>query len=765
MIAGELPEWSPVEAAAQLAEQVELAAGRGVVAILVVPDAALAELRAEVRARFPEGPSGDRLVEFRFSGGDDPDGRLRALNFARDRLLRDGRVVLIAVSGPEELRRLQREAVDLVVAPDLLGTVRLPAPERPWSEVARDLRAKMEERHRVLDLTGLVPATAEHRAVELEQVYIDLVDLSRRDEADAAGRHVLVLGDPGAGKTTFLRHLAVRLAGGAPVAGLPPGVPVLVPLADYGQDRERRVRPFAAFLADWLEGLGVAGARAILDHLDEVVLLLDGLDELPEAGARRAVLDELARLEAAAVVVTGRTPVVDDLRAAQVRRFEIVGCGRPDRRQIREVIHRFHRILPRRHGRDPDDLFRRIRQDRALRSLARNPLMLVFLILLHDLDAGLPDRRVEVFHRLGELLVDRWRRARSLARAAGGEGGRSWTPADVMRVLGPLAWAMVKRRGRPVGPAEIEEVLFEVERRRLPEEVAREAARRTLARLERDTALLVRRPGGWAFVHLTVAEFFAAREVLRDGERWARLTARPFAYDSREIVVFAAGILGVIAGEDDRLAELGAAVLRRSLRPGRYDQRHPSLIMGLLDEQPGFAPSLRADLVDRLFRFLFVNAFSPWKAELVQAEAVGFLEAARDKEHGPQVREALKRWLVPPHRAIRWDRVERLKLGNLKDAMGIVDGWVDLSRKMKTRILRDLVWNNHLLLRRLPSLLREYGLDDQPLLDAFRQQERASLRLIGWAAADPPERPGERDPEVDAVMRRLALGEGGPTPD
>jgi len=89
------------------------------------------------------------------------------------------------------------------------------------------------------------------------------------------------------------------------------------------------------------------------------------------------------------------------------------------------------------------------------------------LVVLHETEGRLPERRVEVYYRLSELLIDRWTRTRSAAHHARGPSRGTAT-----RVLGPLAWWIVERGAAPVLDDEQVERLVPIESRLYPEEAA-----------------------------------------------------------------------------------------------------------------------------------------------------------------------------------------------------------------------------------------------------------------------------------------------------
>jgi hypothetical protein len=129
-------------------------------------------------------------------------------------------------------------------------------------------------------------------AGEMSRVVTDGQLLEPADRVPAAGmvrqfrtltnQQLLILGAPGSGKST----LALLFT----MAALEPGekVPVLLPLAGWRPDRQ----DLRSWAAEWIgntypelaneEKYGPGAARALVDH-DRLLLVLDGLDEMPQA--------------------------------------------------------------------------------------------------------------------------------------------------------------------------------------------------------------------------------------------------------------------------------------------------------------------------------------------------------------------------------------------------------------------------------------------------------------------------------------------------
>jgi len=170
----------------------------------------------------------------------------------------------------------------------------------------------------------------EHGYGERTDVRRERVDDLR--EAIDEHRRIVLLGDPGSGKTTTLWHLAHDYAREAREDAHAP-LPVVVPLGGYTDDRgfEEYVRRQLGPLADYLETYLTAG---------RLTLLLDGLNEMPQAGYAervsriRALLD--GHSEGVAVVTCLALDYVEKLERLQ--KLEVAAL---DIERIRTFLHNY----------------------------------------------------------------------------------------------------------------------------------------------------------------------------------------------------------------------------------------------------------------------------------------------------------------------------------------------------------------------------------------------------------------------------------------
>jgi hypothetical protein len=186
------------------------------------------------------------------------------------------------------------------------------------------------------------------------------------------GRALLILGEPGAGKTITLLKLAKALIARVRAAPeLTEAVPVLLPLAGWGACRRS--------LEDWIvaelaEKYFITGGRRLLDDR-RLVLLLDGLDELPDdrQGACVAAINRFSRtIGCAGMVVCSRTQdyanLIERAPDARLRLYGAIRLLPLSDRQIDGYLAGFGPVL--------EPLRVTLGTDGELLGLARTPLML-----------------------------------------------------------------------------------------------------------------------------------------------------------------------------------------------------------------------------------------------------------------------------------------------------------------------------------------------------------------------------------------------------
>jgi predicted MPP superfamily phosphohydrolase len=372
---------------------------------------------------------------------------------------------------------------------------------------------------------------------------------------------LVVLGDPGSGKTTLCRFAAIVLAGGKGlddllIDGEP--LPLFVPFRDYVRVcRESRDRDLLTYVYEQTRNqLQLPVPAGFLEKaLDEgrAVLLLDGLDEVGSADDReemrgrvQAFLVQYPRL---AAVVTSRVAGYDDapLPHRAPDGFEHLVLETLDDDDLRQFVSNWYSVQeaddPVARDEGVADLNAALDSNERVKELARNPMLATLIALVHRYEAKLPGERAKLYELCVRTMLETWPAARKRRFVEIDEGLQR-------AYLEELAYRMQKARNQGDKEVVIEreklittltEVVGERTSTVAPETTSR-VVERWVRYLEEGTGLLVeQRPGVFAFFHLSLMEYLAARGMERNESLVDAITEHHTDGQWQEVCLLAVG--------------------------------------------------------------------------------------------------------------------------------------------------------------------------------------------------------------------------------
>jgi predicted nucleotidyltransferase/DNA-binding Xre family transcriptional regulator len=406
-------------------------------------------------------------------------------------------------------------------------------------------------------------------AAESEERPITKSDTLTVAQCIALHRRVLIRGEPGSGKTTALRHAARASARESVGEGRFPNqarVPLLVRLADFAKARERDCQmALVRFVVTRTQRDGSPESWAQIERSLEFALaqgtclvLLDGLDEVGGDGDFSAVLCEFVnRFSQNQFVLTSRIVGLDagPWRKLDFATFQVARWNEED---IREFARRWYagrpawgKKLPNKQlDQGADEFSRTILSHPPLREVASNPLMLTILAQLHYARATLPRRRVDLYAKIVEVMLETWEASKREARPGDPLHGIALEAREFGWLLARLALEM-QREGRILRPRWwVNDLLQQFLRDQLAlhGDQAKEQSERVIRYLCERTGLLVERGDGvFGFWHRTFQEYFAARGLLLEvdggGDIVSLLRPHLFHPQWEEVVVHVAASL------------------------------------------------------------------------------------------------------------------------------------------------------------------------------------------------------------------------------
>ena len=474
---------------------------------------------------------------------------------------------------------------------------------------------------RGVDIKDSDPENIDHR-LSLTRVYIDLdtktlIDLPKQKkdnehkqrplsakEAAIKNSKMVLLGDPGSGKTTFVNYLILQLISNNsklnnnnetddklefPTSLLP--VPII--LRDFAASLSNDIKKAEPqhlwdFFVNWLNTKNLGFAKNVIhDKIEngQAILLLDGLDEIPTKNLRGKVKDAIHvfidRYPDIHMIVTCRVLSYQN-RAWQLNDFPTFELASFSESKIDKFILAWYADLARLgsiKNEKADGLAKKLQtavRGKDLWRLAPNPLLLTVMALVHTHKGRLPDARALLYEDALEILLWRWEQIKL--------GDNDHTPAlrellleanrtdmDLKRVLWKLAFDAHSKGNfsnedalADIGEFQLQKALSVIH----PEE-SLDWAKNIINKIRMRAGLLIERsPEVYTFPHRTFQEYMAGSHLttLKNFAKQASKILKEGAL-FREVVLLAVGRLVYLTGDQEK-----ALMLANELCPSNFQQ-------------------------------------------------------------------------------------------------------------------------------------------------------------------------------------------------
>lgn len=344
---------------------------------------------------------------------------------------------------------------------------------------------------------------------------------------------LMVLGKPGSGKSTFLRHLAVSCAKGEFLSNY---IPVLLELRDVDK---------ATFnLFEWIhEELELEQETLTKQLLEQgkVLISLDGLDEVP-GSLQQTVQTELRkftkRYDKNRFILTCRTQTTDcipeQFQALEVADFnpEQVECFALNWfRAMAETLEQGEAMK--------NHFMEKLQESPQTAELAVTPVLLSLTCWIFDDLKCLPQKRSELYRDGLDLLLQQWDGGRGISRDSGSDRYRQLTTEERKQLLSYLAVRKFEQPENFVLFEEAEVCGYIAEHLQISVGESREVLRA----IAQQHGLLVERAHGiWSFSHLTFQEYLIAKWFY-DNRNFEQLVENITIYYWRETFLLLAEML------------------------------------------------------------------------------------------------------------------------------------------------------------------------------------------------------------------------------
>lgn len=432
-------------------------------------------------------------------------------------------------------------------------------------------RAAIVEEFGKIEIRGLQMSERVYQNLDIVYVPLQIEDETQKREVIRAGNGIeittmprltvpellakheraIVVGAPGSGKTTIVAYLAGMAANDRlhlETKWATSPIPFVVPMRSF-----RGTRLDADAIAAASCHSSAAFVRRVLEERRGLVLI-DGLDEAPDGpeaalmvlqtfvkaypGNRVLVTTRPAgplgseRVEVPGFVTTSLLPMVRE----EVYRFIDQWCTAAEV-SIQKAPARAKEAATK----AAEDLKSRVERSRPVERLAQTPLVCSVLCIVHRfLGQRIPERRAALYEACTNALLYEWDRAKFPDGSTVGQ----LDAQEKRSLLGKVARKMHEERVAEISKADLVSGFAA----RLPS-VNRSAdeAESIISEIQFRSGLLIeRRPGVFAFSHLTFQEYLAAVEIVHAGDlrNLLKLNRDPWWH---EVIALAAGLPGANA--------------------------------------------------------------------------------------------------------------------------------------------------------------------------------------------------------------------------
>ncbi|MDX2215250.1 MAG: HEAT repeat domain-containing protein, partial [Oculatellaceae cyanobacterium bins.114] len=345
-------------------------------------------------------------------------------------------------------------------------------------------------------------------------------------------KKLVLLGAPGSGKTTLMNYLAVMLATGQQEAlGLEADsdwLPILIRIRELALHPELSILDYAKRFAEATMSCMPLPGGFFEAWVQEgrALILLDGLDEVAEEGHRQEIVRKienfLGQYDQNRAIVTSRPAGYrrDFFRTAEYPHYQLQPFSDD---QIKQFITNWYDT------RTPDqaeserrksNLQKALQDNDRIKVLARNPLLLTIIALIHRYQTELPRDRYELYDRAVRTLLTTWDSSREITT----HKALQYLRLDNLRhLMERLAYWIHTQGGTGDNEGgtliDRDELITQLsqyikEEKKLERNEAKAEAERFLRHIRDRTGLLNEQGQDcYAFVHKTFQEYLTAQEI------------------------------------------------------------------------------------------------------------------------------------------------------------------------------------------------------------------------------------------------------------